>query len=249
MRTRRRLDNLGRRVAGVWAASSAAAWTPASLPSLAAWYTAGPSWCFTDAAGTVPAGDGDLVRVWKDRTASARNLVQGTSGNRPTLALSGGRWFVVFDGTNDSVLYTGAFIAAQPFTAFFAARTGVAAVSENVFDGGATGGRAIAGKLSSGTYRLFAGVSLDGAPADASLHAFTGLFNGESSALRQDAAQVLAGDVDVGVPDAGLRVGANNTGANTFLNGAVAELFFSASDATASFAEAEAYLKAAWGTP
>jgi hypothetical protein len=79
-------------------ARPAAAWTPASIAGLAAWHTAGPAWCFTDAGGTVAAGDGDAVRVWRDRSANADHATQATAGNRPLLKAG---WGVRFDGTDD----------------------------------------------------------------------------------------------------------------------------------------------------
>lgn len=78
-------------------------WTPASLSGLALWLTAGPTWCFSDAAGTVPCADGDSVRVWRDQAAGIL-VSQATSGNRPTLRLdAGGKWYVLFDGVDDYV--------------------------------------------------------------------------------------------------------------------------------------------------
>lgn len=79
-------------------------WTPAALAGLAAWYTAGPQWCFTDAAGTVPAGDGDPVYVWKDRGGGGWDLSQATEANRPTLRLVSGAWVVRADGVNDVII-------------------------------------------------------------------------------------------------------------------------------------------------
>lgn len=73
-------------------------WTPASLPSLALWYTAGPSYCFSDAAGSVPCGDGDLIYTWKDRSGNALHLSQSVSGQRPTLRNRSGVWRAAFDG-------------------------------------------------------------------------------------------------------------------------------------------------------
>lgn len=93
-------------------------WTPASLSGLAAWFTAGPSWCFTDAGGTVPCGDGDPVRVWKDRSGNARDLSQATSGNRPTLRNNAGAWEVRQDGVDDYFDWGGAG-ASNAWTLFF----------------------------------------------------------------------------------------------------------------------------------
>lgn len=91
---------------------SAPQWTPAALPSLALWLTAGPTWCFSDAGGTVPCVDTDPVQVWKDRSGNAYNLLQATSGNRPTLRLVSGAWVVRYDGVDDRMSVSTA--GAQP---------------------------------------------------------------------------------------------------------------------------------------
>lgn len=79
-----------------------ATWTPASLgAALKFWVTAGPTWCFSDALGTVACGDGDAIYVWKDRSGAAYDLTQSTAAARPTLRTVGGAWFVRFDGTDD----------------------------------------------------------------------------------------------------------------------------------------------------
>lgn len=71
------------------------------LTNLALWLSAGPGYCFTDAAGTVPCADTDPVRVWKDRSGNVRDFSQATSGLRPTLRLVSGKWAVRFDGVDD----------------------------------------------------------------------------------------------------------------------------------------------------
>ena len=79
-------------------------WLPSSLPNLALWLTAAPAYCFTDAAATVPCGDGDAVYTWLDRSGLGNHLVQATLASRPTLvALGGGLWKVVFDGVDDKL--------------------------------------------------------------------------------------------------------------------------------------------------
>jgi hypothetical protein len=77
--------------------------TPASIAGLAVWLQAGPTWCFSDDAGTTPSTDGGVVAVWKDRSGNARNFVQATGAARPLLVLSGATWVVRFDGTDDAL--------------------------------------------------------------------------------------------------------------------------------------------------
>jgi hypothetical protein len=91
------LGLLGRR-------GGAVAWTPAALSDPAAWYTAGPTWCFSDAAGTIPCGDGDPIYVWNDRSGNAVTMTQATLAKRPVLtALGGGLWAATFDGVDDGI--------------------------------------------------------------------------------------------------------------------------------------------------
>ncbi len=67
------------------------------------WLTAGPTWCFSDAGGTTPCGNGDTVYVWKDRTVSGANFTQSIANRQPILRLSGSTWYVDFDGVNDQI--------------------------------------------------------------------------------------------------------------------------------------------------
>lgn len=118
----------------------AGGWLPDVLPSLAAWYTAGPQWCFTDAAGTAPCGDGDQVRVWRDRHRNAWNLEQATAGSRPTLRLAGGRWAVRFDGVDDSISHATAAVPLTPLTALACASFTGSNFSRLLSLGGTTSG-------------------------------------------------------------------------------------------------------------
>lgn len=99
----------------------------AALAGLKGWYTAGPSWCFTDEAGTVAAGDGDPVRRWRDRGPGSRDLTQATTAARPTLRFAAGRWTVDFDGVDDwlsmPVIEGGATAAVQYLALRFAGAT------------------------------------------------------------------------------------------------------------------------------
>lgn len=72
-----------------YGASSPDLWTPAELSPLA-WYTAGPAWCFSDLAGTVPCVDGDRVALWRSRALTPGNdLAQPTLSARPFYRATG----------------------------------------------------------------------------------------------------------------------------------------------------------------
>jgi hypothetical protein len=64
-----------------------AAWTPAQLPSLLAWYSA-DSGVYKD-AGTTLASSTDTVQQWNDKSGNGYHLKQSTAGSRPQY-LSGG---------------------------------------------------------------------------------------------------------------------------------------------------------------
>lgn len=81
------------------------AWTPASLTNLELWFTAGPTWCFSDAGGTVACGAGDSVYVWKDRSGNALDVSQATSGRRPKLQQTSGKWCVRFAEADSTMLF------------------------------------------------------------------------------------------------------------------------------------------------
>lgn len=83
-------------------AANVAAFDPLSVPGLALDLVASPAYAFTDAGGTAAAGDGDAVRVWKDRSGNARDFSQATAANRPLLRLAAdGTWGLAFDGADD----------------------------------------------------------------------------------------------------------------------------------------------------
>lgn len=89
---------------------------------------------FTDTAGTTPATGTDLVARIND-VVGGYHATQGTSGNRPTLATLSGQPALLFDGTDDrllfdalAALYTGSnptfsVVGVVRPTSFAAART------------------------------------------------------------------------------------------------------------------------------
>jgi hypothetical protein len=81
---------------------------PNFLPNLAVWSRYG--------VGITVTGAG--VSSWADQSGNARDLLQGTDGNRPALQSDGS---ILFDGT-DNVLATAGFSLAQPYTLYFLLR-------------------------------------------------------------------------------------------------------------------------------
>lgn len=79
-----------------------AAWTPASLSSLALWFDPDPAaGCIWSDAGTTIAAVDDPVYRWK-ATNAATYVEQATLANRPILRQgANGKYYLEFDGTND----------------------------------------------------------------------------------------------------------------------------------------------------
>lgn len=91
-------------------------------PSL--WVTADPAYCFSDAGGTVPCGDGDAIQVWKDRSGNNNTLTQATLANRPLLKKdAANNWYAFFDATPNDVIATSGAVDVldqrQPFVLGF----------------------------------------------------------------------------------------------------------------------------------
>lgn len=68
-------------------AAAAAAWTPASLSNLLAWYKADTG-VYSD-AGTTLATDTQTVQQWNDQSGNGYHLLQATSGRRPQYLSAG----------------------------------------------------------------------------------------------------------------------------------------------------------------
>jgi PKD repeat protein len=105
-------------------------WTPADLPG-------GPAlWLDADAANTVSTS-GSSVTEWRDRSGNNRHATQSSSSNRPQLSAAsmGGRNSLQFDGSDDRLVFDGAFLANTGYTVASAvART--SSRSDNYFLGG-----------------------------------------------------------------------------------------------------------------
>lgn len=107
--------------AGGYPAIGGAAWTPASLPSLVAWYKA-DSGVYND-AGTTLATNSQTVQQWNDQSGHGYHMSQATAGNRPSFQTAGynGKQTVLFSQAAATGLVTasGVAISGSPFSCFF----------------------------------------------------------------------------------------------------------------------------------
>jgi hypothetical protein len=67
-----------------------------------AWYDPSDlSSMFQDAGGTTPAAVDAVVGLIRDKSGKGNHASQSTTANKPILRLSGGRYYLEFDGTDD----------------------------------------------------------------------------------------------------------------------------------------------------
>jgi hypothetical protein len=202
--------------------------SPLSIPGLALWLDASnSSTLFQDSAGTTPAAaTNDVVGRWADRSGNARHATQGTTANKPLLKLAqqNGRNAIQFDSTDD-YLDSADFGAdyAQPATYFIVCS--LPTDQENVTDGvGATKRQAI--YTATNLVNLYAGAVATSSPNSLpfAVSAWTIVFNGASSSIRRNGAQVGAGDAGAQVLRQ-IRIGARqDLNAAWFYGGVLCEM-------------------------
>lgn len=225
-------------------------WTPAAVAGLVAWYTAGPAWCFTDAGGSVPAGDGDAVQLWRDRSGSARDLSQSTANNRPTLRLVSGRYYVRFDGSNDSLGYDGVVPAAELIAGVFSTTNDAALVSQRRDSDGAP-----IRVLMTQTGLLWRArndantISTVTASDSAGYHMLVG-YNGANMILRRDGTQVASGTAVGGTTTVNrLRLATDFHDAGALAGDTGEVVLASVAPSAGDLTLLETYLRSVWGTP
>jgi hypothetical protein len=118
----------------VAAQSGGGAFTPASLPNLAAWYDADQQ---TEASG---AGVATLV----DRSGNGKNFIQATGGSQPTLTFAAinGKKALSFNGSSTSMTCTAGLLNSASAGAWFAVvklSADPPALAGPVFDGFTSG--------------------------------------------------------------------------------------------------------------
>ena len=219
----------------------AAAFSPLDLsPTL--WLDASDTSTITEVGGA--------VSQWDDKSGNGWNVVQATAANQPT---SGTRTLnslnvLDFDG-NDLLDVDFGFgnEITQPNTIFMVVQIDTTATNVQLFDGVDASDRQFFGALAAGgVWRMSAGTVLSGGSQDQNAHILTVIFNGASSSLDVDSANVLSGNAganDLG----GVTLGATYAAASG-LNGAIAEVIVVDGTLTAGeISDTETYLANKWG--
>lgn len=225
------------------APAASAAWTPASLGGLVAWYDASDAATITSSAG--------LVSQWNDKSGNARH-VTSSGGDRPTTASRTQNGLNVIDFTGSDWMTVGGVTLSQPYSVCWVGR----------YDAGVSGVTVAISLRELGAYapyiavnewRMFNGtILLTASPTpDTSTHVFFGAANGGSSVLRIDGGTTASATGNAGTANGErINLGAANSAGVAPFDGFICEVVISTGALTGTdLSSLENYMKTKWGTP
>lgn len=184
------------------------------------------SWV-TESSGTA---DGHVVTMYNQGTEGAGNpdATQATELDQPQLVISGTTQTVTggkpapdYDGVNHFLQTAVLTSRAQPITIACVFQH-QASADDYVYDSISADMHLISRRASVNTFRLNAGLNVNGGTADANLHLLTALFNGTGFQFWVDGASAATGICGSNAWD-GITIGATDAGAGVF-DGKIAEL-------------------------
>lgn len=236
---------------------------PRRIASLAFWLDASDS----STIDTVS----DAVSEWRSKVGSG-TATQGTAANRPVYTSAGrnGRNVVTFDGVESTAdgdwLVTSTLSISQPFTVIWAGRSNGRLPNNTPADGpyvcdGSTSTTRVAllwnadgTAATNGRLGLFAGAVVQpssGAQAYNQWSVVSAVFNGSSSRLRAEGAQLASGNAgatNITALRLGARFDTSGAGNNTFFEGPWGEfLIYNGALTDAQCLAVERYLGSRWG--
>ena len=108
----------------------AQAFSPSNIAGLSFWLDATTGLFDATSGGSAVTTDGSAVARWEDQSGNSRHITQATLASRPILktAIQNGKNIIRFDGTNDILRRSGAFVHDQGAATIFvvvSANTGV----------------------------------------------------------------------------------------------------------------------------
>lgn len=224
---------------------AAASWTPASLPSLAAWFDASDTATITESAGR--------VSQWNDKSGNGRHVTQATGTLQPyTGRTANGLSVMDFRGAHHMSL-TGVSVGSV-FTIGVVYQFDSATPPAYTYYGSLnnTRGDGVMGSSAGWPWQMSASslIQHTTTKVGGSHHSHIGVFNGASSSYRVDGVTV-AGNTGAAT-STGIHLGAWDapSPAAYKLDGFIAEVIIYASAlSTASVEALHIYLKTKWGTP
>jgi len=99
----------------------AQAFSPSNIAGLSLWLDATTGLFDATSGGNPVTTDASSVARWEDQSGNSRHITQATSASQPILktAIQNGKNIIRFDGTNDILRRTGAFVHAQGAATIF----------------------------------------------------------------------------------------------------------------------------------
>jgi len=222
---------------------------PTDIAGLQLWLDANDaSTLFQDAAKTTPAGGGDVVGAWADKSGQGNDATQATTANKPTVSAAAinGINAILGDGTDDEL-----DISVGPLTVetIFAVVTNNSSGSDRTVLGvnasfrlrfPATGTNEIEYRYNAVNASISAGFT------EANANIFRAIYNGTQSNL----------SVNDGIPDTQITAQAGHTwgqvfsGPTRYFSGLMGELLiYDSALSVGNIALILDYLKNKWGTP
>ena len=216
---------------------AAGGWTPASLPTLHAW------WDPSDAATITQSGG--LVSQMADKSGSGLHMV-ASAGAMPTWGASTQNGLYTLDYTIDAsdAMYTsGVGGLTQPFTVATVVKLTITSGSTYIF----TTPSAPFFYCYAGELRLYQTATGPARAADTSWHIHTATFDGTTSKLRIDGGSEVSGGIGGTGIGTSFILGAISATGNSDISGYIAEtVVCSGVLAGSDLTSLEAYLQAKW---
>ena len=95
--------------------------SPSNIAGLSLWLDATTGLFDATSGGSAVTTDGSAVARWEDQSGNSRHITQATLASQPILktAIQNGKNIIRFDGTNDILRRSGAFVHAQGAATIF----------------------------------------------------------------------------------------------------------------------------------
>ena len=217
------------------------AWTPAEI-STALWLDAADAATITESGGA--------VSQWNDKSGNSWNATQATGSRQPLLVANelNGKAVLRF---NEDFLTAGSFNVSQPLSVFAVAKTDKSGSFRHYLFDGVSGRNLMAlngASTTNGTLSIWASTWLQGPANDTNWNLVGAQYNGGSSLIWRNAAQVASGNAGANNMTGGVRIGTNNNATQDWLYGDLAEIvFISGVVSEENRQRIEGYLAHKWG--
>jgi len=208
-------------------------------------------WLKADAGITKDGSD--LVSAWTDQSDESNDVSQGTGSKQPKWFdnIQNGLPIVRFDGSDDSLIRA-TFVngsLTSPNTIFCVNTMPSDSASERFVYNSGSGNHQAFLKSSTNKDYIYAGASLVSADASdpTNFHYYTLTYNGASSSIREDGAEIAAGDAGTYAMN-GIELGSNHNSGSDYGDPDIGEILVYDSDITGDdLTNIEAYLAGRWG--